>query len=200
MGYMPVSPWRIHCPRLFSSSFTKSAEEPKFRVHLSLGTGRAAGLVGNRLVRAVFAEAQHLTAFSGFRDEYALAFVPLLWCGPWFLMLLGGLAFGGAGRFRLRRLASSGTGSGTLPVANLSDCALRLGLIGRVRRHRQLEFPLEGTAYYPLVGVVGLVMVARTPLRGLSVLYSKFAGKSGRRWQGFGRRSWSRQKVWGLRW
>ena len=33
-----------------------------------------------------------------------------------------------------------------------------------------------------------------------SVLYSKFAGKSGRRWPGFGRRSWSRQKVWGLRW
>ena len=31
-----------------------------------------------------------------------------------------------------------------------------------------------------------------------SVLYSKFAGKSGRRWPGFGRRSWSRQKVWGL--
>ena len=35
---------------------------------------------------------------------------------------------------------------------------------------------------------------------GTSVLYSKFAGKSGRRWPGFGRRSWSRQKVWGLRW
>ena len=33
-----------------------------------------------------------------------------------------------------------------------------------------------------------------------SVLYSKFAGKSRRRWPGFGRRSWSRQKVWGLRW
>ena len=126
--------------------------EPPLSVFL--GTGRAAGLVDNRLVRAVFAEAQHLTAFSGFRDVCALAFVPLLWCGPWFLRLLGGLALSGAGRFCLRRLASGGTGSGTLAVANLSDFALRLGLIGRVRRHRQLEFPLEGTAYYPLVGAV----------------------------------------------
>ena len=40
----------------------------------------------------------------------------------------------------------------------------------------------------------------RVPAQTSSVLYSKFAGKSGRRWPGFGRRSWSRQKVWGLRW
>ena len=38
------------------------------------------------------------------------------------------------------------------------------------------------------------------PIWTPSVLYPKYAGKSGRRWPGFGRRSWSRQKVWGPRW
>ena len=38
------------------------------------------------------------------------------------------------------------------------------------------------------------------PIWTPSVLYPKYTGKSGRRWPGFGRRSWSRQKVWGPRW
>ena len=33
-----------------------------------------------------------------------------------------------------------------------------------------------------------------------SVMYLKFVGKSGPRWPGSGRRSWSRQRAWGLRW
>ena len=33
-----------------------------------------------------------------------------------------------------------------------------------------------------------------------SVLYLKCVGKSGPRWPGFGQRSWSRQRAWGLRW
>ena len=33
-----------------------------------------------------------------------------------------------------------------------------------------------------------------------SVLYLKYVGKSGPRWPGFGQRSWSRQRAWGLRW
>ena len=33
-----------------------------------------------------------------------------------------------------------------------------------------------------------------------SVLYLKCIGKSGPRWPGFGQRSWSRQRAWGLRW
>ena len=31
---MTISAWRLHYPRLFSSPFTKCAEEPIFRVHL----------------------------------------------------------------------------------------------------------------------------------------------------------------------
>ena len=33
-----------------------------------------------------------------------------------------------------------------------------------------------------------------------SVLYLKCVGKSGPRWPGFGQRSWSRRRAWGLRW
>ena len=33
-----------------------------------------------------------------------------------------------------------------------------------------------------------------------SVLYLNCVGKSGPRWPGFGQRSWSRQRAWGLRW
>ena len=36
--------------------------------------------------------------------------------------------------------------------------------------------------------------------RHTSVLYLKCVGKSGPRWSGFGQRSWSRPKAWGLRW
>ena len=33
-----------------------------------------------------------------------------------------------------------------------------------------------------------------------SVLYPKYAGKSGPRWPGFRQRSWSIRRAWGLRW
>ena len=33
-----------------------------------------------------------------------------------------------------------------------------------------------------------------------SVLYLKYVGKSGPRWAGFGQRSWSIPRAWGLRW
>ena len=122
------------------------------RLSVLLSTVGAAHLAQDGGLTAVFAQAESLELPSFCGGAFPGAFLPFLWCEADSLWLPGCLLLEGPGRRRFSCASCRGAGFGGF--AGLLGLGLRLGLalIGRVNGHRQVEFPLEGTAYHPLVG------------------------------------------------